>query len=157
MKFTIGIFQKTNEVQINSNEISGMQQEDSPPNNIEEELSEFDMNPLQEGQDVVESVESLPSRSRGRPSIPDQWSQVLSLDGGNEIRIKTYLISTDKLLVQGIPPVPPTRREKQWQPLFFSKTFVEENPDITLDRFRFSAAQLKNYGVQATKLRLQIR
>ena len=66
---------------------------------IEQELTELDQNPLQEDPDAVESVESVPIPKRGRPAIPDQWSQVMSLDGGRELRMKSYLVSTDLLLL----------------------------------------------------------
>jgi len=81
----------------------------------------------------------------------------LSLDGGKEQRIKSYLISTDLIYVKAIRSVAPTRREKQWEPLFFSKTFVKNDPNITLEKYRLSNNKLKTIGVQATRLRLQIR
>lgn len=109
----------------------------------DQELSEYDINPLQEDPEAPDSIEIAPARGRGRPAIPDQWSQVLSLDGGREVRIKTYLVSTDKLLVKGIPPVAPARRDKQWEPLFFSKNFVKDNPEITLEKFSLSKTKLK--------------
>ncbi len=106
---------------------------------------------------VGDSVESLPSQGRGRRRIPDQWSQVLSLDGVKEPRIKSYLVSTDLLYVSGIPATPPTRREKNWEPFFFSKTFIKDNPDISLEKFKLSNNRLKTIGVQVTKLREVIR
>ena len=54
----------------------------------------------------------------------------MSLDGGRDVRLKSYLISTDLLLVKGIQPVPPGRRDKQWEPLFFPKAFVEEHQEL---------------------------
>jgi hypothetical protein len=117
----------------------------------------LDPNPLQEYSVVGDSVESLPSQGRGRRRIPDQWSQVLSLDGVKEPRIKSYLVSTDLLYARGIPATPPTRREKNWEPLFFSKTFIQNNPDITLEKFKVPEKRLKALGVQATQLRGIIR
>ena len=78
----------------------------------DQELTEFDPNPLQQYSEAVDSVESVQPRGRGRPKIPDQWSQVMSLDGGAEPRVKGYLISADLIYVKGIRPVAPTRREK---------------------------------------------
>jgi len=126
-------------------------------NSDDQELTEFEVNPLQQYSEHVESVESAPARGRGRPSIPDQWSQVLSLDGEHAPRIKGYLISTDLLYVKGIPAVAPTRREKEWAPIFFSKIFIKEHPEITLEHFKLSANKLKALGVQVTRLRQQIR
>jgi len=123
----------------------------------EEEITEFEVNPLQQYSEYVDSVESAPARGRGRPRIPDQWSQVLSLDGEHAPRIKEYLISTDLLYVKGIRPVPPTRREKEWAPIFFSKIFIKEHPKPTLEHFKLSANKLKALGVQVTRLRQQIR
>ena len=134
-----------------------MEIEASSSSSIEKEVTEFDPNPLQQYSDVAESVESVQPRKRGRPSIPDQWSQVLSLDGGRELRLKSYLISTDTLYVKGIPPVPTTRREKQWEPIFFSKTFVKNDLEITLEKYKISESKLKSIGVQATRLRQQIQ
>ena len=81
----------------------------------------------------------------------------MSLDGGRDQRIKSYLISTDLLYISGIRPVAPTRREKEWAPIFFSKTFIKEDHEITLEKYKLSDNKLKTIGVQATRLRSQIR
>ena len=134
-----------------------MESESESSGSGDEELSELDPNPLQEYSLVGDSVESVPSRRRGRPRIPDQWSQVLSLDGEREPRIKAYLVSTDLLYVKGIPSIPPTRRDKHWEPLFFSKSFILNNPEITLEKFRLPDNKLKALGIQATRLRKRIK
>jgi len=133
-----------------------MNMESSSSGPSDEEFTELDQNPLQQYSEHVESVESVQPRGRGRPSLPDQWTQVMSLDGGAEPRVKGYLISTDLLYVKGIRPVPPTRREKQWEPLFFGKAFVEADPDISLEKYTISSNKMKSLGVQATRLRSQI-
>ena len=70
--------------------------------------------------------------------------------------MKSYPISTDLLYVKGIPPVAPSRREKEWAPIFFSKIFIKEYPEITLEQFKLPTGKLKALGVQATRLRHQI-
>jgi len=134
-----------------------MNEESESSGSGNEELSELDPNPLQEYSLVGDSIESAPSQKRGRRRIPDQWSQVLSLDSGVEPRFKCYLVSTDLLYVKGIPPIPTPRRDKNWEPLFFSKTFIQNNPDITLEKFRLPENKLKKLGVQATDLRKKIK
>ena len=124
-----------------------MKPDSSSSSSIEEELTEFDPNALNQQPDPAESVESQPSRKRGRPRIPEQWTQVLSLDGGDGIRMKSHLISTDLLLVQGIPNVPPPRRDKKCEPFFFSKSFVQKDPEITLEKYQLSAHRLKVLGI----------
>ena len=45
------------------------------------------------------------------------------------------------------------RREKQWKPIFFPKSYVKTGVDLTIAGNQLGANELRDYGKQVTKLR----
>ena len=70
--------------------------------------------------------------------------------------LKTHLLSTDLLLVQGWQPPPDSLPEEEYLLHFFPKTFVQENKDITLEQFALKEGELLELGKMVTKLRAGI-
>ena len=42
-------------------------------------MAEFDVDPVDELEAALESLNSVSSNKRGRPRIPEQWTRVISL------------------------------------------------------------------------------
>ena len=70
--------------------------------------------------------------------------------------LKTHLLSTDLLLVQGWQPPPDSFPEEEYLLHFFPKTFVQENKDITLEQFALKEGELLELGKMVSKLRASI-
>ena len=60
------------------------------------------------------------------------------------------------MLVSGFQPAAEDPSEGEWHPSFFSKTFVKENKNITLENFALEEKELKEMGIKVTKLRKDI-
>ena len=60
------------------------------------------------------------------------------------------------MLVTGFQPTAGGASEGEWNPSFFSKTFVKENKNITLENFALEEKELKELGIKVTKLRKDI-
>ena len=69
---------------------------------------------------------SAPSR-RGRPTIPKQWTKVISLDFDDLDAIKVYQLASELLLMPNLPLTANTRVKKKWTPYFFSPHFIKEH------------------------------
>ena len=68
---------------------------------LDEELLEFNLDPVEQEEEVEDSVRSQSTGKRGRPAIPEKWTRVIRLADQDLDNIKTHIIATDLLLVQG--------------------------------------------------------
>ena len=59
-------------------------------------------------------------------------------------------------MVQFAPNVQSKRREQEWKPHFFPKTFVREHKDITIDEFKLKEGKLQKIGVEITQYRKKL-
>ena len=102
---------------------------------FDEELEEYSLDPVEQAEEAEESIQSQSTVKRGRPAIPEKWTQVISMEHHDLENLKTHIIATDLLLAEGYQAQPPSLQEEEWRPYFFSKAFVKENKDIELDAF----------------------
>ena len=93
---------------------------------VEEELSEFRFGQYQDLEDQEENV-SIDStqKQRGAKKVPEQWTHVVSLIRDNLLKIKTYSVASDLLMLPGIQDPVDQEREKGWKPLFIPKGYVQ--------------------------------
>ena len=89
---------------------------------LEDELSEFRFGQYQDLEDQEENV-SIDStqKQRGAKKVPEQWTHVVSLIRDNLLKIKTYSVASDLLMLQGNrDPM-----DQEWNPLFIPKGYVQ--------------------------------
>ena len=85
------------------------------------------------------------------------WTRVISLYGDDLTLLKAHKTAIDLLIVDGFEPMQHDGVDQNWRPLFYSKDFVQENPDMTLGQYRIGASRLQEYGVGISVARKQIR
>ena len=130
--------------------------EDIQDRSFDEEIAEYNQDPLSVDEEATESVPSQSTAKRGRPRIPEKWTQVISLEHHDLDNLKMHVIATDLLLAEGWPGVTASSLEDEWRPYFFPKAFVKENKDISLEQFALEEKELKELGIEVTKLRAAI-
>ena len=93
---------------------------------VEDELSEFRFGQYQDLEDQEENV-SIDStqKQRGAKKVPEQWTHVVSLIRDNLLKIKTYSVASDLLMLQGNQDLMDQERAKGWKPLFIPKGYVQ--------------------------------
>ena len=64
-------------------------------------MAEFDVDPVDELEAALESLNSVSSNKRGRPRIPEQWTRVISLEKDKGKPIKGYKLASDLMLADG--------------------------------------------------------
>ena len=104
-------------------------------------------------EDAGASEEGLQPRARGRPAIPTQWVQVISLDHDEPLKMNLKELGTERLLAAAEARVPNTRRERTWEPVFCPRKFAKENNPLTMEGFRLTEAQLRAQAITISKLR----
>lgn len=68
---------------------------------IEEEISEIEVNPYQ--RNIIEEmqVQEPPKETRGRKKLPELWTRVISLSSDRLDNVRTFSIATDLLMAAG--------------------------------------------------------
>ena len=72
--------------------------EDSSESLEDGELAEFVVDPVEELDAALLSLNSRSSNRRGRPRIQEQWTRVISIDAEEEKPVLGYELSTDLML-----------------------------------------------------------
>ena len=67
----------------------------------DEEIGEYEPDLPEQEEEVSSSGVSQAPRMRGRPPIPEKWTQVISMEHHDLENLKTHILSSDLLLVQG--------------------------------------------------------
>ena len=96
------------------------------------------------------------SNARGRPRIPESWTQVLNVDKVGLEHIKAKVIANDLLLASSVPNAPVNEPKVNWVPYFYPKEFVKENKAISTLAFALAPSELRRLGVQVTDLRRRL-
>ncbi len=104
--------------------------------------------------------DEVETKSRGRPPIQETWTQVLSLSHDNVTTPKLHVIATDLQLVSYLPKVSSTaiyrKEDTTWKARFFSKDFIDEHPDPSMDDHRLGEKRLKEYVILVTNIRKEL-
>ena len=66
--------------------------------------------------EVTYSAQSQSTGKRGRPAIPEKWTQVISLDKDNLDSLKTHIIANDLMLMTGFQAGAKGTSEEVWNP-----------------------------------------
>ena len=82
---------------------------------IEEELTER-VEPIivSEEEEEVISLESTAPKQRGRPKIPLQWSRVMHVKQGEEVKLETRRIDFELDLARSLSRPDPDRGASDW-------------------------------------------
>ena len=117
-----------------------------------------------EGEDFMHQSlgddDEVETKSRGRPPIQEKWTQVLSLSHDNVTNPKLHAIAIDLQMVSFLPKVSSTAIYRKdgptWRARFFSKDFIDEHPDPSMEEHRLDEKRLKEYGVLVTNIRREL-
>jgi hypothetical protein len=123
----------------------------------DQELDEFQIDPVDLTEEVEVSLDSAPSTKRGRRRIPEQWTRVVSLQSGDQANIRTYSIATDLLVEAGMDAPVPLRWQPEWRLHFYAKDFVKGHPDLSLRYNQLAESDLAERAKEVTKFRKEIR
>ena len=101
---------------------------------IDEEISEvfWDAPHKQAGADEENDGVAAPSK-RGAKKIPEMWTRVFSVYGGDLGNVQAYQTATDLMMAQGFQPMPYGAQEAPWRLLFSPADFAIENEGMTLE------------------------
>ena len=106
---------------------------------LDQEISEHPWDPLQ----AANQPDADPAVTRGRRKLPELWTRVISVHHDDLNTIKLVALADDLKLAKGFPSSIMGNVTGQWKPLFHPRKFTEENPLMSLDRFRLSFEELK--------------
>ena len=106
---------------------------------LDQEISEHPWDPLQ----AANQPDADPAGTRGRRKLPELWTRVISVHHDDLNAIKPVALADDLKLAKGFPSSIMGNVTGQWKPLFHPRKFAEENPLMSLDRFRLSFEELK--------------
>jgi hypothetical protein len=121
---------------------------------IEEELTEG-VEPIiaSEDEEEVVSLESTAPKKRGRPKIPLQWSRVMHVKQGEEVKLETRRIDFELDLAKNLSRPDPDRRESDWELLFYPKQFALEHDIEETEGWVLPEVMLKRYAHTVNELR----
>jgi hypothetical protein len=123
---------------------------------IEEELTErSDPFAADEDEEEAESADGRAPKKRGRPAIPIQWSRVMLVEPGEEVKMELRRIDFELELAKALRRVPPGYREQEWKPLFHPNHFALEHDVEELESWLLPKALHKNYARYTSDLRKQ--
>jgi hypothetical protein len=108
----------------------------------EDEYSEWHPRHSEQPQQVDTVFVTGRSKTRGRPRIPWRWTRVINVDTMTGEQARIWPTATDILVAEGLPAVPPRRREPEWQPIFWPKAFEKEHHDLTLENYRIGEKRM---------------
>ena len=74
-----------------------------------------------------ETMKSVSTKSRGRKKLPILWTRIVDIDESVEDLVDTFSIDVDISTLDDIKATKATKSKKQWEPLFYSKHFWEQN------------------------------
>jgi intergrase/recombinase len=62
-------------------------------------------------------------------------------------------LAPDVLLCQNLPHLGESLRLRHWSLIFYSKDFIEQHPEMELDKFKLAPERYKKLGVKVSKIR----
>ena len=68
----------------------------------DEELTEFNLDPADEGDDRDPSINTQSQQSRGRPRIQEKWTRVIRVGDVEANDFRTHSIAADLLVAAGL-------------------------------------------------------
>ena len=119
---------------------------------LDQEISEHPWDPVL----AANQPDAHPTEIRGTRRLPERWTRVISVHHDDLRTIKLVTLADDLKLAKGFPSSIMGNITGQWRPLFHPRKFAEENPMMSLDRFRLSFEELKKQAVLVTELRAQV-
>jgi len=121
--------------------------------NIDEEISEFVLDPKERhDQDSVEEDKDKGTK-RGAPRLPEMWTRVISFSTDNLQDLKIFPMATDLLVKEGYPKTRKRKGEPDWECFFSPKIYLELHPNPELEKMRLTEDRLRRYGEQVSKIR----
>ena len=121
--------------------------------NQEEEHSEFITDPVERvDQESVELDKGSDTQKKSR-RLPELWTRVISISSDNLTDLKVYSIASDLLLEQGYEKVRKRKGDPEWEIHFSPKLYLDQHPNLDLERSRLTVDRLKKYGEQVSKIR----
>ena len=79
----------------------------------------------------------------GAKKIPEQWTRVINIHSDDPRSMKPYVLGTDLLLMDGFRPIPDNENTEPWKPVFISKDFVINNPELNLQEYKMDVTTLQ--------------
>ena len=117
-------------------------------------MAEFDVDPVDELEAALESLNSVSSNRRGRPRIPEQWTRVISLETDKGKPIKGYELASDLMLADGQRnKLGDDLEQGSWAPHFYSKDFLSDIRNPKTEEYRLEREELQSFAEKASKIR----
>ena len=123
----------------------------------EDELSEWTPRDSEDSSQAQLALGNREPARRGSPRVDEAWTRVIRVVTDEQVRIRTWAISTELQLAQGLP-VRVRRRDRQpWALLFDPKAFRDQSERLVLEDFKLERPELLEAGGHVTALRTTLR
>ena len=81
-------------------------------------------------------MKSVSNKSRGRPKLPVLWTRIIDINDPVDDLVETYPIELDIENLTNIKPPKVTKSKKEWEPLFYTNYFTDENQVSNMDPYK---------------------
>ena len=130
-------------------------------NQHSEDNEDYEMLDLEDAPSFVEakeniSMKSISTKSRGRPKLPILWTRVIDIEIPVVDLVETFSIDEDIENLANMKAPKPTKGKKEWEPLFYTNYFTEENQVSDMEAYRLPEKQLKKLATSTVKYRADL-
>ena len=83
-------------------------------------------------------MKSVSNKSRGRPKLPMLWTRIIDIDDTVDGLVETFPIDVDLENLTNFKLPKATKSKKEWEPLFYTNYFTDENQVSSMDPYKLS-------------------
>ena len=103
------------------------------------------------------SMKSASTVRKKRQPMPPKWTRVVRINQEMADDAAIWDLQLDMAMATSQQPPRKTRQSKAWKPLFLTKDFMADEPQLDLEEFRVPEMKMMKLGMQVTKARQMFR